>query len=160
MPFCSNCGAEVQGSFCAKCGAPMAGPSRETAAPPPPPPPAPAAQVVADNVASLLCYLPWLGALIGILTLVMEPYSHNRTIRFHAWQSIGMNVGFLIIFITVSVISVAILPIPFVGPAISILLHLADFLGYVFLCLMLMYKAYNNERWVLPVIGPLAEKQV
>jgi uncharacterized membrane protein len=24
---------------------------------------------------------------------------------------------------------------------------------------MLMYKAYNRERWVLPVIGPMAEKQ-
>jgi uncharacterized membrane protein len=24
---------------------------------------------------------------------------------------------------------------------------------------MLMYKAYNNEVWVLPIIGPLAQKQ-
>ena len=38
-----------------------------------------------------------------------------------------------------------------IGPVFAI--------GLFILCLMLMYKAYNNERWVLPVIGPLAEKQ-
>ncbi len=32
-------------------------------------------------------------------------------------------------------------------------------LGVLVLWLMLMYKAYNKERWVLPIIGPLAEKQ-
>jgi len=40
------------------------------------------------------------------------------------------------------------------------LLHLGAHLAFFILWLMLMYKAYNNERWVLPVIGPLAEKQV
>ena len=28
------------------------------------------------------------------------------------------------------------------------------------LWVMLMYKAYNKEMWVLPVVGPLAQKQV
>jgi len=27
------------------------------------------------------------------------------------------------------------------------------------LWLFMMYKAYNNEKFVLPIIGPLAEKQ-
>jgi uncharacterized membrane protein len=158
MPFCPNCGAEVQGNFCAKCGAPVAGPAGATAMPPPPP--VPAAQGLADNVAALLCYLPWIGILIGILFLAVAPYNQNRAIRFHALQSIFLNVAFILIFITISVVSVVILPIPFLGPAISLMLHLADFLGYVFLCLMMLYKAYNNERLVLPVIGALAEKQV
>jgi uncharacterized membrane protein len=162
MPFCSHCGAEVQGNFCAKCGASAAVPAGATATPPPPtpPPPVPAAQGLADNVAALLCYLPWLGILIAVVFLVVAPYSQNRALRFHALQSIFMNLAFIVIFITISVVSVIILPIPFLGPAISLVLHLADFLGYVFLCLMMLYKAYNNERWVLPVIGPLAEKQV
>jgi uncharacterized membrane protein len=42
---------------------------------------------------------------------------------------------------------------------LMIVLHLAAGLGVFILWLMLMYKAYNRERWVLPVIGPLAEKQ-
>ena len=42
---------------------------------------------------------------------------------------------------------------------ISVVLHFGLGLGLFILWLMLMYKAYNNERWVLPVVGPLAEKQ-
>jgi len=156
MPFCSNCGAEVKGNFCAKCGAPMAGPAGGTATPPPPPVPMP--QVLTDNVAAALCYL--LGLLTGILFLILAPYSQNRAIRFHAFQSIFLNVAWIAVFIALSIVSMALLPIPFVGAILSMLLHLGAHLGFFILWLMLMYKAYNNERWVLPVIGPLAEKQV
>jgi uncharacterized membrane protein len=156
MPFCSNCGAEVKGNFCAKCGAPMAGPAGGTATPPPPPVPMP--QVLTDNVAAALCYL--LGLLTGILFLILAPYSQNRAIRFHAFQSIFLNVAWIAVFIALSIVSMALLPIPFVGAILSMLLHLGAHLGFFILWPMLMYKAYNNERWVLPVIGPLAEKQV
>ena len=156
MPFCSNCGAEVKGNFCAKCGAPMAGPAGGTATPPPSPVPMP--QVLTDNVAAALCYL--LGLLTGILFLILAPYSQNRAIRFHAFQSIFLNVAWIAVFIALSIVSMALLPIPFVGAILSMLLHLGAHLAFFILWLMLMYKAYNNERWVLPVIGPLAEKQV
>ena len=39
------------------------------------------------------------------------------------------------------------------------LLHLALLFGFFVIWGMLMYKAYNNQKWVLPIIGPLAEKQ-
>jgi uncharacterized membrane protein len=32
-------------------------------------------------------------------------------------------------------------------------------LGCLALWLFLMYKAYNNQKFMLPIIGPLAEKQ-
>jgi uncharacterized membrane protein len=155
MPFCSSCGAEVQGNFCAKCGAPVAGPAGGTAVPPPP---VPAVPGLTDNVASALCYL--LGLLSGILFLVLAPYSQNRAIRFHALQSIFLSIAWIAVFIALSIVSMALLPIPFLGAVLSMILHLGAHLGFFILWLMLMYKAYNNERWVLPVIGPLAEKQV
>src|ERR1700676_1184930 len=102
MAFCSNCGAEVQGRFCAKCGTPAAA----AAAPPPPPPqsapiPPPAAAPQAagleENMACALCYL--LGLLTGILFLVLEPYNKNRLIRFHAFQSIFLHLGSIVVFI-------------------------------------------------------------
>ena len=116
------------------------------------------AQVLSDNVAAALCYL--LGLVSGILFLLLTPYSQNRTIRFHALQSIFLNVAWIAVFIALSVISMILLPIPFVGAILSMILHLGANLGFFVLWLMLMYKAYNNERWVLPVIGPLAEKQL
>lgn len=163
MAFCPNCGAEVQGRFCAKCGSPVAaaaepGGGAQASGAIPPPPAAQTAQAgMADNMAAALCYL--LGVLTGILFLVLEPYSRNKTIRFHAFQSIFVWVGALAAWIAVTIISIILSPIPFAGFMISVVLHFGLGLGLFILWLMLMYKAYNNERWVLPVVGPLAEKQ-
>ena len=169
MAFCANCGADVQGRFCAKCGAPAAagaapGPAAQAPPPPPPPPPAaspfPAAAQAAgleENLACALCYV--LGLLTGILFLVLAPYNQNRLIRFHAFQSIFLNIAWIAIYIVLTIVGFALFSIPFLGAMLSIILHLAAFLGFFILWLMLMYKAYNRERWVLPFIGPLAEKQ-
>jgi uncharacterized membrane protein len=125
----------------------------------PPPPSAYPAQSsgLADNMAGALCYL--LGVLTGVLFLVLEPYNRNRTIRFHAFQSIFVWVAAVALWIVVTMVSIMLSTIPFVGFMISVLLHFGVALGIFVLWLMLMYKAYNNERWVLPVVGPLAEKQ-
>jgi uncharacterized membrane protein len=58
-----------------------------------------------------------------------------------------------------SMFSYPISAIPFIGWLIDILLWLAFSLGVLVLWLFLMYKAYNKERVVLPVIGVWAEKQ-
>jgi len=168
MAFCSNCGAEVQGRFCAKCGTPAPASAASSGSPPDPPPSAytaplpppsapPQAAGLDENIACALCYL--IGLLTGILFLVLEPYSKNRLIRFHAFQSIFFNVAWIAVLIVLSIVSFALMPIPFLGAILSIVLHLGAWLGFLILWLMLMYKAYNRERWVLPVIGPLAEKQ-
>ena len=165
MAFCPNCGSEAQGKFCAKCGSamPAAGPPAQEVPPPgtggpgvgPPPPPA-AQAGMADNVASTLCYV--LGVLTGILFLVLEPYNHNKTVRFHALQSIFVWAGAVILWIGVTIVEIGVASIPFIGFMISVVLSFGLGLGLFILWLMLMYKAYNNERWVLPVVGPLAEK--
>ena len=171
MAFCSNCGTEVQGRFCGKCGSPMgasAAPGANPAAPgaPPPPPPqysnppyagAPAGGAqsagLEENMACALCYA--LMILTGILFLVLAPYNQNRLIRFHAWQAIFTWVGLAAIGIGLSIIGA----LPFVGLISVFVLWPVFAIGAFILWLMLMYKAYNRERWVLPVIGPVAEKQ-
>ena len=110
-----------------------------------------------ENVASALCYL--LGWLTGVLFLVIEPYNKNKTIRFHAWQSIFMCLGLLVVYIALTIISTIFLVVPFVGAAISVAIHLIMGFGTLGLWIFMMYKAYNKERFVLPVIGPFAEKQ-
>jgi uncharacterized membrane protein len=103
------------------------------------------------------CYI--LSPLTGILFVVLAPYNQNRNTRFHAFQSIFFGVGAIVLWIAATILSIAFATIPFIGFIISLLLHFGIGLGMFILWLMLMYKAYNNERWVLPVIGPLAEKQ-
>ncbi len=165
MAFCSNCGAEVQGKFCAKCGTPFGTPAGAPAGPaaggaptgnsPPAISAAPAG--LQENVAAALCYL--LGVLTGILFLVLEPYNRNPLIRFHAFQAIFAWIAAIVIGIVLNLLAFAITAVPFIGWLIDILVWLAFSLGCVGLWLFLMYKAYNKERFVLPVIGAWAEKQ-
>ena len=108
-------------------------------------------------MAGALCYL--LGVLTGVLFLVIEPYSRNRTIRFHAFQSIFAWIAAIVVGMVLSMISYVFVAIPFIGWIIYILLWTVFSLGILGLWLFLMYKAYNKERFVLPVVGAWAEKQ-
>lgn len=158
MAFCPNCGNQVEGRFCAKCGTAVgeaagaaAGAGGAVAAPPPVQATAMATQAgLTDNVASALCYA--VGLVTGILFLVLAPYNQNRKIRFHAFQSIFLHAAVIVVWIgmlLVSAISGGLLL--FVMPII--------WLGFFVLWLVLIIKAYQDQKLVLPIIGPLAEKQ-
>ena len=110
-----------------------------------------------ENVVAALCYL--LGVLTGILFLVLEPYNRNPVIRFHAFQSIFVWIAAIVTGMVLSVIAYPLAALPFIGWLIVLLMWLAFSLGTLVLWVFLMYKAYNKERFVLPVVGPLAEKQ-
>jgi uncharacterized membrane protein len=187
MPFCRNCGSAVEGQFCPKCGTPIAAAPGAGAPPPQPPPPppnyqqqqayqqpayqqpqyqqpgyqaAPAAQAggMADNVAGLLCYV--LGLFTGILFLILAPYNQNKLIRFHAFQSIFVSLGLFAVNIALMILGMIVgAIIPVIGGILFSLLGLVVMLGGLALWIMLMVKAYQGQKWVLPVVGPLAEKQ-
>jgi len=162
MAFCTKCGAQVgEGmGFCPACGAPTgsaaAGPGAPAAGAAAGPPTSSTA--MSSNVAGLLTYI--LGFITGIIFLVIEPYKNDKFVRFHAFQSIFLSaiwIGFRIVW---GYIIMGMLWNPFSGlwrllAMISMLVSLA-FLACI---LFLMYKAYNNERFKLPIIGELAAKQ-
>ena len=95
----------------------------------------------------------------GILFLVLAPYNQNRVVRFHAFQSIFLHLGWIILWIVITIITLPLSALPILGAMISISLHFALWIGGVIIWLYMMYKTYNNEKIVLPVIGPIAEKQ-
>jgi len=153
MAFCANCGSQVEGRFCAKCGAAVGGDPGGGGGYAPPPAQVQAAGMT-ENVAAALCYL--LTWLTGILFLVLAPYNQNKTIRFHAFQAIFFGVGWTVLWIAISVFTTA---LSLLGLFFISFLHLILLLAFFVIWGMLMYKAYNNQKWVLPIIGPLAEKQ-
>ncbi|HTW67678.1 MAG TPA: hypothetical protein VME17_23840 [Bryobacteraceae bacterium] len=110
-----------------------------------------------DNMASALCYL--FGFITGILFLVLAPYNQNREVRFHAFQSIFLNVAWIALWIVVTIVLIPFRYIPFLGLFISVVLHAALGLGGFCLWLYLMFKTYNGEKIILPVVGPMADKQ-
>jgi uncharacterized membrane protein len=162
MAFCASCGAQVEGKFCAKCGATVEAPAGTppgTGAPPPSSYVAPPAATagMTDNVASLLCYL--VGFVTGILFLVIEPYNKNRAIRFHAFQSIFLNVAWVAVLIALSILTSILLAVSFSMFALIGLLHMVINLSFLALWIYMMVAAYQGKQVELPVIGALAKKQ-
>jgi uncharacterized membrane protein len=88
-----------------------------------------------ENVAGLLCYV--VGWITGLIFFLIE--KDSKFVKFHAMQSI-------ITFGACTILSF----IPIVN----------WFIGIVALVLwiLLMIKAYQGEKFKLPVIGDLAEK--
>jgi len=142
MAFCPSCGAAVEGRYCAKCG---------TAVDPAAPPAASIQPVSAaglpENTAAALCYL--LGLVTGIIFLVLEPYSKNKLIRFHAFQSIFLHVAVIIVWFVLRTV------LPW---GIWYLISLID-LAFFVLWIFMLIQTYQGKKIVLPVIGDLAAKQ-
>jgi len=112
---------------------------------------------MADNMAGALCYL--VGFITGIVFLVLEPYNKHPFVKFHAWQAILFSVAW---FILSMILSILLIPLMLTSSAlwpIATLFRVCISLGGFLLWLFLMYKASNNEKFKLPVIGDLAEKQ-
>ena len=150
MAFCANCGTESDGSFCPNCGAGMTTGATGAGAVPPAGSAAFSSSGLTENLASALCYL--LGLVTGILFLLLPPYNRNRTVRFHAFQSIFAHIAVIVIAIVLSMLGI-------VTHGIGFGLFPLLWLAVIVLWIYLMYQAYNNHKIKLPFVGDLAEKQ-
>jgi uncharacterized membrane protein len=89
--------------------------------------------------------------LTGVMFMVLEPYSHNRVVRFHAYQSIISFVAFFVGFAILEFFG----KIPLIGLLFQ-LVTVFYILVWIAVLLFTAFKAYNKERFVLPVIGAFA----
>lgn len=144
MPFCSACGSEVgEGAFCPKCGRPLS--AGETA----PVPVASAASGMQENIAGLLSYV--LGWVTGLIFFLIDK---RPFVRFHAMQSM---ITFGAFFVIQWVFFWAGWFGGIVGFALTGLIHtLFGLLAFV-VWIVCMVKAYQGQRFKLPVTGDLAE---
>lgn len=115
-----------------------------------------------SNIVALLAYL---GLFIAILVYLLR--KEDRFVRFHALQAILLDLLYMAVFLIVWVVYA----VSFLGMFVSfaagfplplpfILFPLIFGLVGVFLLfkLFLMYKAYKQEWYKLPILGNLAEK--
>lgn len=108
---------------------------------------------LSSNAAAGIAYLTFIPA---IVFLVLEPYNRNSFVRFHAWQSIFLNIAAFVINLGLSfVLGVAFAYTPLLHLAFWPLLDLMWFVVW----LMCMINAFNGKRFALPIIGPLAAQQ-
>jgi uncharacterized membrane protein len=142
--FCTSCGGELPegAAACPKCGAGTA---------PTVIPPASAQGGLADNVAGLLAYITVIPAIVFLL---IEPFNKNRFVRFHSFQCLFIAVAGFALGIVFAILSMI--------PVIGLLLIPVSFIvwvGIFVLVVVCMIKAYQGQKWKLPVIGDIAEKQ-
>ncbi len=98
-----------------------------------------------DNAAGALAYVTVIPAIVFLL---VEPYSKNSYIRFHSWQSIFLGIAAFAIQVVLSVI-----------PVIGWILIPFVLIGFLVLWIIVLLKALKGQRFKLPFIGDLAEKQ-
>ena len=174
MSFCQTCGTSLpDGSpTCTACGATQ-GAAAASAAPGPMPgaipgpipgtipaaAPLPAAGAgLTPNVAGALAYL--VGAITGILFLVIDPFKTDRFVRFHAFQSIFFNLAWIAFWIVWMIVGLMLGAIShglffIIQLPINLLITVGGFCLWIYL----MYTAYQGKTFQLPVIGALAASQ-
>jgi uncharacterized membrane protein len=149
MAYCSKCGGEVATgvAFCPKCGqAQVGGQVTQTSQ---------SSQTgMAENVAGLLCYV--FGWITGIIFFLIDkrPY-----VRFHAAQSIVVFGGLHIITVALGIMFGAGFMMMGgwgafgLGAALYGLINLVAFILWI----LLMVKAYQGEKFQVPVAAGIAQ---
>jgi uncharacterized membrane protein len=102
-------------------------------------------------MAGALAYFTFIPA---IVFLVVEPYNKNRFIRFHSFQCLFLWAVLIAVSVALGILSL----IPFLG-LVTIPLHFLLWLAAFILWLILTLKAYQGQKFKLPVIGDMAEQQ-
>ena len=147
MPHCTKCGTLVADNvgFCPNCGAPQSasgsGPVIAT-------PAGAGASGMSENVAGLFCYL--LGWVTGLIFYFIDK---RPFVRFHAAQSMVVFGGLTIIRIGLGMLFIA-------GTGFHMgfgLLWLVSIIGFV-LWILLMIKAYQGEKFRVPIAADLADQ--
>jgi uncharacterized membrane protein len=120
--------------------------------------PVPAASGLTPNVAGALTYL--VGAITGILFLVIDPFKSDRFVRFHAFQSIFFNLVWIAFWIVWTIIGLVLSAVSHgLFFIIQLPINLIVFVGGFALWIYLMYTAYQGKMFQLPIIGPMAANQ-
>jgi uncharacterized membrane protein len=139
--LCESCGKEMgdDAAFCPFCGKSAVPPATTgtggTGGSP----------VLQRNLAGALAYL-WITAIVFLL---LEPYNRDKFVRFHSFQALFLGVVSIAGHIVLSAL-------PIIGWTLLPLWSLI----FLVLALIAAIKAYQNQTWSIPLIGPFAEKQV
>jgi uncharacterized membrane protein len=122
-------------------------------------PPAPGASAggtgLAPNIASLLCYICM--PITSIIFLIIE--KENADVRFHAWQGTAFGVGYIVLIIALEILAAILGAIASVlGIIIGFFVPIIGLAAFV-IWIVCLIKAYQGERWRIPVVGDFAAKK-
>ena len=147
MAYCKSCGNEIaeNAEICPKCGVrnsttAVVGKGKTSMG-------------LDENVAGALCYV--LGFITGIIFLVME--KDSKFVKFHAVQSIIVSLALWAVNMVITSILFATFSYSMWG-IIGMVSSLISIAGLI-IWIMMILKAYQGEKFKLPIAGDIAEKQ-
>ena len=109
---------------------------------------------VEPRVSALLCYAAWWVS--GLVFLIIE--QQNRTVRFHAAQSVVVFGGLSVVIGLLSGLSIAMLVVSASAFQAARLLVYLVWIGAVGLWVVLMVQTLRGETWRVPIASDLADR--
>jgi len=104
---------------------------------------------LAERAAAAAAYFTFVPAAVF---LFLPAFRNNRFVRFHAWQSVLLwGVFFVLTMVALFVSNVA-------AAMVFLLFGILISLAMLFLWIVLTLKAWQGERFELPLFGDLAER--
>ena len=112
----------------------------------------------ANISAALACVF---GIVSGIIFFILE--KKNNFVRFYAMQSIYFSGIWIVLGIAFQILAFIMAHIPFIGALFLILMGLVWLvlgIGGFVLYVITIVKALTGVEWEIPIIGPMARKQL
>ena len=110
---------------------------------------------IAPNLGGLLCYVPCcIGLIFSVVVAIAEKQS--RFLRFHAFQSLLLHGAAIALGLVLSLLATILGQISSFFALLLFPIQLAVGVAMLGLTIFLMIKAYNNEQWEIPHLGPMA----
>ena len=168
MSACQSCGTALAPDtrFCQSCGSPtelrsdspVSAAENSAAVAVMPLPDETGSKTIDTNLVGALTYLA--GFITGVIFLVLDPYKSNSFVRFHAFQSIFFNVAWVGFWIVWMILSAVLTPLTagvfgLIALPLMLIFAVAGFGIWVFL----MYQAYQQKLFKLPIVGKFAAEQ-
>jgi uncharacterized membrane protein len=159
MAFCPKCGSAVAdgAGFCPACGATQGAAAGAPSAPSAATPVVAGTGQMDENIAGLLCYV-----LVWITGIIFYIIDKRPFVRFHAAQSIVVFAGIHIIyFVLAAFLGFSMIAGGVAGTggfSLGFLLYPLIGLVSFILWILLMIKAYQHQKFRIPIAADIAEK--
>ena len=110
---------------------------------------------LAPNIAGLLCYI--CSPITGIIFLLIE--KENLDVKFHVCQSLVFGIAYIAVVIVLEILAAIMgLLASVLGIIVGFFIPLVMLAAFI-VWIVCMVKAYQGERWRIPVIGDFAAKK-
>lgn len=113
-----------------------------------------------SNVGAMLTYMPICGISLIYSIIVLVTDKTNKTVRFHAFQSLLLTAVAFVLYLAVLFVGGGLTMAT--GSSIlgllTLLLYAAVGLGFLGLMIFGCVKAFGGQMFKLPVVGDMADK--